>query len=275
VTADGHVFADPAPGGDVCADGAGISVQDPANQTIGDLLSAHGVSWGWFQGGFADCSATHTSVGGVETPDYVAHHNPFQYYPSSANLAHTPPASVDEIGHAGPANHQYDVEGFWAATEAGSLPAVSFLKAPAYQDGHAGYSSPLDEQRFLVETLNRLQLIEEWSSTAVIVAYDDSGGWYDRAYGPVLSTDQGRVGLGPRLPFIVISPFARVGLVDHTLIQQSSITRFIEDNWMLGRLGHESTDERAGSIGSLFDFSRSAANSEPLILDPVSGKVVG
>ena len=275
VTADGHVFADPEPVGDVCAAAGGVSVQDPANQTIGDLLSMRGVSWGWFQGGFADCSATHVSMGGVESADYVAHHNPFQYYPRSANLAHVPPASVDEIGHAGQANHVYDLESFWAAADAGSLPAVSFLKAPAYQDGHPGYSSPLDEQRFLVETLNRLQSSDQWLSTAVIIAYDDSGGWYDSAYGPIQSTDPGRVGLGPRLPLLVISPFVRVGLVDHTLTQQSSITRFIEDNWMLGRLGHESTDERAGSIDSLFDFTRRAEDSQPLILDPVTGEVVG
>jgi phospholipase C len=100
---------------------------------------------------------------------------------------HTPPASVDEIGHAGPADHQYDLSDFWAAADAGKLPAVSYLKAAAYEDGHAGYSDPLDEQTFLVETINHLQRLPSWNSTAVIIAYDDSDGWYDHVIGPIES----------------------------------------------------------------------------------------
>jgi len=56
---------------------------------------------------------------------------------------------------------------------------VSFLKAAAYQDGHAGYSDPLDEQHFLVDTINHLERLPSWKSTAVVIAYDDSDGWYD------------------------------------------------------------------------------------------------
>jgi len=148
----------------------------PRNKNIGDLLNASSVSWGWFQGGFADCAATHTNVGGVTSKDYIPHHEPFQYYASTANLKHTPPSSVAEIGHAGRANHQYDLTSFWSAVKAHTMPAVSFLKAAAYQDGHAGYSSPLDEQRFVVDTVNRLQQSPEWKSTAVVLAYDDSDG---------------------------------------------------------------------------------------------------
>jgi phospholipase C len=85
------------------------------------------------------------------------------------------------------ANHQYDLSDFWAAAESGNMPAVSFLKAPAYRDGHAGYSDPLAEQTFLVETLNRLQRLPEWEHTAVITAYDDSDGWYDHVMGPIVS----------------------------------------------------------------------------------------
>src|SRR6476620_1868497 len=67
------------------------------------------------------------------------------------------------------------------------MPAVSFLKAAAYQDGHAGYSTPLDEQRFLVDTINRLQGSKDWKSTAVVVTYDDSDGWYDHQMGPIVN----------------------------------------------------------------------------------------
>ena len=131
---------------------------DPDNRNIGDLLNAQGVSWGWFQGGFADCAASHTDAGGVVSKDYIPHHEPFQYYASTANPDHTP-SDVDRprSDTPDPANHQYDLTDFWSAVDASSLPSVSFLKAAAYQDGHAGYSTPLDEQRFLVETINRLQ----------------------------------------------------------------------------------------------------------------------
>ena len=67
------------------------------------------------------------------------------------------------------------------------MPAVSFLKAPAYQNGHPGYSDPIDEQNFLVGTINHLQRLPEWNSTAVIIVYDDSDGWYDHVMPPIVS----------------------------------------------------------------------------------------
>ena len=90
-------------------------------------------------------------------PDYVPHHNPFQYFASTANPLHLPPTSVAMVGKTDQAKHLYDLKWFWEAARAGHLPAVSFLKAPAYQNGHPGNSNPLDEQEFLVHTLNRLQ----------------------------------------------------------------------------------------------------------------------
>ena len=144
---NGTVIGDPRPVLDECWKSTGITM---SGSNVGDLLNAHNVSWGWFQGGFrptgtdangkAVCGASHTNIGGATVTDYIPHHQPFQYYPQTANPRHTPPASVDEIGHAGPANHQYDLTDFWAAADAGMLPAVSYLKAAAYQDGHAGYS---------------------------------------------------------------------------------------------------------------------------------------
>src|SRR5262249_49892646 len=125
--------------------------------------------------------------GGSLQKDYSPHHEPFQYYASTANRHHLPPSSVALIGHTDQANHQYDLTDFWKAVDAGKMPAVSFLKAKRAQDGHAGYSSPLDEQEFLVETLNALQQRPEWSSTVVIIAWDDSDGWYDHQMSPIVS----------------------------------------------------------------------------------------
>jgi phospholipase C len=145
-------------------------------RNVGDLLTTAGVTWGWFQGGFAldkdgKCSSSHPLEAfdraiGVDPrtdplvfPDYVPHHNPFQYFASTANPQHLPPTSVAMVGRTDQANHLYDLAWFWQAALAGNLPAVSFLKAPAYQNGHPGNSNPLDEQEFLVRTINRLQLL--------------------------------------------------------------------------------------------------------------------
>src|SRR3984885_13545613 len=94
------------------------------------------------------CKRTTTSaVTNMKKADYIPHHQPFQYYALTANPNHLRPTSVATIGHKGDrANHQYDVLDFFTAVSAGNFPAVSYLKAPGYQDGHAGYSDPLDEQ---------------------------------------------------------------------------------------------------------------------------------
>ncbi len=120
--------------------------------------------------------------------DYIPHHQPFQYYTSTANPKHIRPTSPSTVGINGDAaNHQYDTHDFFDAVNAGNFPAVSFLKAPGYQDGHAGYSDPLDEQTFVVNVINFLQQQKDWANTAVIIAYDDSDGWYDHQMGPIVN----------------------------------------------------------------------------------------
>ena len=200
------------------------------------------------------------------------------------------------IGRQDQANHQYDITDFWAAFDADNLPEVSFLKAPAFQDGHAGYSDPLAEQQFVVGIINRLQNSSEWNDTAVLILWDDSDGWYDHQMSPIVSQSatafdalngpglcggvnaatkpvQGRCGYGPRLPLLLISSFAKTNFVDHGISDQSSVTRFIEDNWLGGtRLGGNSLDKQAGSLFNLFDFR---GHNGRLILDPITGERVG
>jgi phospholipase C len=283
-------------------------------RNIGDLLDAARVSWGWFEGGFTPtgsttgglpvCGAQSPMLNGTLEQDYSPHHEPFQYYPQTANPLHLPPSAPAMIGSQDQANHQYDLSSFWAAADTGRLPAVSYLKAPRSDDGHPGNSDPLDEQQFLVSTINHLESLPSWRSTAVIIAYDDSGGWYDHqpspggyasnatvdtltgagacdpagASVPVTSTgtpEQARCGLGPRLPFLVISPYARSNFVSHTVIDQSSIVRFIEDNWHLPRLGNGAADANpaAGEIDGMFSF-HARPGIRPLFLDPVTGEPV-
>lgn len=282
---------------DACSGGTKLAMSGP---NVGDLLNQQHLTWGWFEGGFAPssasgapiaCNSAHQNIGGFSIPDYIPHHEPFQYYLSTANPNHLPPSSLAKIGFTDQANHQYDISDFWAALGHGNMPAVSFLKAPAFEDGHAGYSDPLDEQHFLVDTINKLQRTPFWHDTAVVVSYDDSDGWYDHVMGPIVSQSntpndalsgpgscgtarsgafEGRCGYGPRLPLLVISPFAKRNFVDNTLTDQSSILRFIEDNWRLGRIGNQSFDAIAGSLNSMFDFND--PDTGRLFLDPQTGE---
>jgi phospholipase C len=255
--------------------------------------------------------------------DYIAHHEPFQYYASTANPHHLPVASLSAIGTdtqtvtaAGPqfntANHQYDMSDFDSLVSAitmgyvspDHLPAVSFLKAAGYQDGHAAYSDPIDEQNFIAKEINALQNTPDWSSTAVVVSYDDSDGWYDHVYsgvhnpsntsnvatppgpqdfltgtglcgtGTPLAGQNGRCGYGPRQPLLVISPWAKRNFIDHTLTNQTSITKFIEDNWGVSKISG-SFDASAGTLNTLFDFGHHGDHNGTLYLDPTTGQVIG
>src|SRR5262249_29569445 len=148
-----------------------------------------GITWGWFQGGFrptkaavvnpdgstqtpAQCNTSHiqhqfgdptnpvlvvpnpTINPGADihkpTADYVPHHEPFQYFASTRNPHHVP-ASVSEIGHNGPANHQYDLTDFFAALTAHNLPSVSYVKAEKYRNAHPSNSDPILEQTFVAQ----------------------------------------------------------------------------------------------------------------------------
>ena len=229
----------------------------------------------------------------------------FRSYPSTANLKHVRPSSVAAIGTKGDAaNHQYDLADFFAALDAGHFPAVAFLKPAAYQNGHAGYSDPIDEQAFLVRVLNDLQRRPEWASTAVFVTWDDSDGWYDHLMGPIVNSSVGpidvlngdgicgdgtsilpgvapathhalgRCGYGPRLPLLAISPWARRNYVDSTVTDLTSILRFIEDVFLDGRrIGGGSFDAIAGTLNHLFDFTKTP-DLAPLVLDERTGAEV-
>ena len=304
------MIGDPDPLNDVCSNPSGGQAQ-MGGKNIGDLLTAAGVTWGSFMGGFnlniknpngtTGCNRSSTGLAGT-TNDYIPHHSFFEYYASTANPSHTRPKSIAEIGNNGPANHEYDTDDFFAAVKAGNFPAVNFIKAPGYQDGHAGYSDPIDEQHFLVKVINFLQEQREWESTAVVILYDDSDGWYDHQMSPIVNQSTGpadaltgpdacgtaanslpgidagnphalgRCGYGPRQPFLVISPWAKQNFVDHTVTDQTSVIRFIEDNWLGGqRIGQGSFDGIASSISQMFDFQHKQSDGR-LFLDPNTGE---
>jgi phospholipase C len=183
-------IGDGDPLGDVCSNPT-LDQVTMAGKNVGDLLNARGITWGSFMGGFdlsvvnangttgclRETDPTAPGTPAFTSVDYIPHHAWFQYFASTANPKHLRPSSVKAIGQSlipgtntpEPANHNYDIHDFFDALKAHNLPAVSFLKAPAFQDGHAGYSDPLDEQHFLVNVINTLQKSPEWSDTAVII----------------------------------------------------------------------------------------------------------
>ena len=301
------------------------------------------------------CSSVHpigVALGGTGQwgykDDYIPHHEPFQYYASTANPHHlTIPANgsgqdtlagLQEIGRDTQSyvggvpqfntpNHQYDTGDFNQLVEAinrrelspSALPAVSFLKAPGYEDGHAAYSEPADEQQFVTSTINELMRSPDWKNTVVMINYDDSDGWYDHAYSGVtnpslspadnltntsltvpttgtsgqcggnpqgttetptpLAGEQGRCGFGPRLPMLVISPYAKKDAVDHNLSDQASMINFVEDNWNLAGIPGSADQVLAGtdaSEGVPFDlagmFEFSGRRDGRLYLNPSTGQ---
>jgi len=312
------IINDVDPAYDVCSNPNDQVMMTGKN--IGDLLNAAGISWGGFMGGFDLTEAnangttgckrtTFSQVVGASITDYIPHHNWFQYFKSTANPTHARPSSVQAIGHSvetdgktpDPANHEYSLHDFFDAVKANNMPAVAYLNASAFEDGHAGYSNPLDEQMFVAKVVNYLEQQPQWSSTAVVVTWDDSDGWYDHAYhaptsysydpqadqvngpgqcGPAGGTASvgingkpvnGQCGPGTRLPFLVISPWAKPNYVSHTFITQAAIVQFIEDNWLGGqRLGPGAWDTKTGSMMDMFNFSGSG-NVPPLYVDPAKG----
>jgi len=320
-------------------------VPHSSNQGLCDAVHPVGVAFG----------ATLATAPWGYKDDYIPHHEPFAFYASTANPHHLSVATdasgndtvagLQEIGNdtqsfsgsygVGPQfntpNHNYDTSDFDQLVAAiahhqlpaSALPAVTFLKAPGYEDGHAGYSDPADEQAFIVDEVDALEQTPDWSSTAVIVNYDDSDGWYDHAYSGVtnpslsvadnlthttlgkisatdptsgqcgsespaskpLANEQGRCGLGPRLPMLVISPWAKSNYVDHNLSDQASIINFIEYNWHLPAIPGSfdqalAQTDRAEHIpfdlAGMFDF-RPGFGRFGLVpavqLDPVTGQV--
>jgi phospholipase C len=286
-------------------------------KNIGNLMNEKGVTWGWFQGGFtpsatenaahekrAVCGSSHKNIGGATVTDYVQHHEPFEFYESTANPDHVSPGSVAQVGYSDPAgtklneavNHQYDMSWFNKAVTEGNMPQVSFLKPPAYENGHAGNSDPLDEQRFLVEEINTIEQSQYWANTAIVIDYDDSDGWYDHQLGPIVdpSNDtsdalngagkcgtvttentehKDRCGAGPRLPLLVISPWARRNYVDGTFTEQSSIPKFIEENWGLGKIGGGSEDTTSGTLENMFDFNTADTRASEILLNDETGEI--
>lgn len=198
--------------------------------TIGDRLSEKGVSWAWYADGWND------AVAGRKTEDnFQYHHQPFVYY---ANYA---PGTRARIEHL---KDKTDL----IADLKGNFPQVAFFKPVGSKNQHPGYSSILEADHEVKEVVEAIRSSAIWSSTAIIITYDEYGGFWDHVAPPEID----RWGPGTRIPAIIVSPFAKKNFVDHTLYNTTSILKLIETRFELEPLSDR--DAQANGLQGAFDF---------------------
>ncbi len=205
------------------------------NKTIGDELSAKGVSWAWYSGGWNDAVAGHPNS------LFMYHHQPFNYF---ANYAPGMPGR----------SHLKDETAFIAAAQAGTLPAVSFVKPIGADNEHPGYADVLTGEQHLRNLINDVRNGPNWSDTAIVITYDEHGGFWDHVAPPTDSQHSDIWGPGSRVPTIVISPLAKRHFVDHTLYDTTSILATIERRWDVAALG--TRDAEANDLRRAFSVGR-------------------
>lgn len=200
--------------------------------TIGDKLSEKGVSWAWYSGGWDNAVAGHPD------PLFQFNHQPFAYFANYAD------------GTAARAQHLKDEQAFLTALQTNNLPSVSFIKPIGSDNEHPGYASLVQGQQHVADLVSAVQKSPYWEDTAIIVAYDENGGFWDHVAPPVVD----RFGPGTRVPAIVISPYAKKGYVDHTKYDTTSILKTIEVRWNLAPLS--TRDAAATPLTNAFDFGQ-------------------
>ena len=225
--------------------------------TIGDELSANGISWGYFGEGYDN---------GTPGPNYCGICDPMQY---SSSIMTDPTKR---------ANIQHGLEDFDSEAANGTLPAVTFLK-PGDDDGHPGYSTLAAFEAFVAHAVTEVQNNKQlWKSTAIFVTFDEGGGYYDSGYDQPVSF----FGDGTRVPMLVISPYTKPGAISHTYTDHVSVLKFIERNWNLTPLSLRSLDRlpnptstrsnpyvptngpAIGDLFDLFDFTNPQASTPTL-----------
>jgi len=202
--------------------------------TIGDSLSASGIDWAWYAGGWNAALAGTPDAGGVK---FQYNHQPFVYF---ANYAEGAPGR----------SHLKDEADFMTAAQAGTLPGVAFVKPAGIDNEHPNYADVLTGEAHTEALIKAVRSGPNWADTAIIITYDEGGGFWDHVAPPTVD----RWGPGTRVPTIIVSPFARKGYVDSTVYDATAITALIEHRWGLSPLG--TRDKAAADLTNAFDFGR-------------------
>jgi acid phosphatase len=180
--------------------------------TIGDTLSRKRISWAWYAGSWNRALADRSVIYNENSVNFQPHHQAFNYF---ANFA---------PGSAAREQHLRDGEAFMADIDSGRLPQVTFYKPTAKLNAHPGYTDVLSGDSHIADVIARIRNNPQlWKDVAIIVTYDENGGFWDHVAPPAGDY----WGPGSRVPTIIVSPFARKGVVDHTLYDTTSILKFI------------------------------------------------
>jgi acid phosphatase len=208
------------PSGNAAAPGSDPALADPSKpttmppqsaRTIGELLSAKGVSWAWYAGAWNQALRDRSVIYNNVVPNFQPHHQPFNYY-----TAYAP-------GTAARSEHLKDYSDLVAAAAAGTLPQVVFYKPQGDLNQHPGYANIVAGDRHIADLIAKLQASPQWSGMVIVVTYDEFGGSWDHVAPPKGDL----LGPGTRIPAIIVSPFAKAGTVDHTQYDTDSILRLI------------------------------------------------
>jgi acid phosphatase len=217
------------------ADATKSNTLPPQTQTtIGDLLTAKGVSWKWYAGawnaaladGEQPAASSRTVIYTPSTPrgnpDFQAHHHPFNYY-----------AGFDPVAHADArAQHLKDYDDLVADAAAGTLPAVAFYKPTGNVNQHEGYANLADGDAHIADLVSKLKAGPQWNNMVIVITYDEFGGVWDHVAPPKGDL----LGPGTRIPAIIVSPLAKKGFVDHTQYDTASILRLVTRTFGLDSL---------------------------------------
>jgi len=208
-----RLFADP---------GKPTTLPPQTQGTIGDLLDAKGVSWKWYSGAWKQASADRSLIYNGVWPNFQPHHQPFNYY-----------AAFDPVTRADARKaHLKDYDDLIADIHHGTLPAVAFYKPEGDLNQHAGYASVQEGDSHIADVIVNLQAGPQWKNMIIIVAYDENGGFWDHVAPPKGDA----LGPGTRIPAIIISPYSKMGAVDHTQYDTGSILRLITRRYGLDTL---------------------------------------
>jgi phospholipase C len=220
------------------------------DRTIGDTLSAKGISWAWYAGGWdaaladgkQDPKAKRQVIYNREagSPIFQPHHQPLNYYARFA------PGSRDR------AEHLKDEQEMLAAIDAGKLPQVVFFKPAGRYTEHPSYTDIVSGDEHIAMVLERLKKSPQWPKMAVIVTYDENGGFWDHMPPPTGEGWGDRWGPGTRIPAMVISPFAKRGFIDKTPYDTTSILKLITRRFDLEPL--PGVRPNAGDLTNAFNF---------------------
>ena len=206
----------PAVGGDLrLADLAKKPLPPQDYRTIGDALSDKGISWIWYAGGWNEALSNRDVIYNSKSLNFQPHHQPFNYFKKFDPT--NPSGSLERKTHLKDyADLQKDIQ-------AGTLPSVVFYKPQGNVNQHPGYTDVMSGDAHIAAVVRELQKCSQWKNMAIIVTYDENGGYWDHVAPP----KGDRWGPGTRIPTIIISPYVKTGFVDHTYNDTTSILKFV------------------------------------------------